>query len=123
LVAEGVETQDALNTLAGFGCDVFQGYYLTRPIPVAAFDIWSAGRRITPMAANRICPSVVAIPAIPATLDAIDVLPAQNVLSLADVVTDRALSFSRGLADEQNGNEGHRAFFDDGQQESCALPG
>ena len=53
LVAEGVETESALTTLAGFGCDVVQGYYLTRPIPVAAFNTWSAGRQITPMPAHR----------------------------------------------------------------------
>jgi diguanylate cyclase (GGDEF)-like protein len=48
LVAEGVENEDALTALAGFGCDVFQGYHMSRPIPIAAFDIWSAARRITP---------------------------------------------------------------------------
>jgi diguanylate cyclase (GGDEF)-like protein len=123
LVAEGVETEDALTTLAGFGCDVFQGYHLSRPVPVAAFDIWSAARRITPMAADRVCPSDVAVPAITATSDPIVILPARNLVSLADVVTDRALSSSGGLAAEQNDNGDRDPFFDDGQQESCALPG
>jgi len=45
LVAEGVETQIVLNALAGLGCDVAQGYHLSRPIPVAAFDTWCAQRR------------------------------------------------------------------------------
>ena len=31
VVAEGVETQDVLDRLAGFGCDIVQGYYLGRP--------------------------------------------------------------------------------------------
>ena len=49
LVAEGVETQQILAALAGAGCDVAQGYHLSRPITAAAFDTWCAGRRITPM--------------------------------------------------------------------------
>ncbi len=44
IVAEGVETERALNALAGFGCDVAQGYHLTRPITADAFDTWYAGR-------------------------------------------------------------------------------
>ena len=64
LVAEGVEAQDALTALAGFGCDAFQGDYLTQPIPIAEFDAWSAGRRINPMAAHRFhpAPHLLALP-------------------------------------------------------------
>ncbi|MDQ1484012.1 MAG: hypothetical protein QOF35_2088 [Actinomycetota bacterium] len=47
LVAEGVESEDVLNTLKGFGCDIAQGYYMTRPIPAAAFDTWCAERAST----------------------------------------------------------------------------
>jgi diguanylate cyclase (GGDEF)-like protein len=46
LVAEGVEDEDALATLAGLRCDIAQGYHLSRPIPAADFDAWSAGRPI-----------------------------------------------------------------------------
>jgi len=46
LVAEGVETAQALTVLSGLGCDIAQGYHLARPITVAAFDSWCAGRRI-----------------------------------------------------------------------------
>jgi len=49
LVAEGVETEQILTVLGGLGCDVAQGYHLSRPITAAAFDTWCAGRRITPM--------------------------------------------------------------------------
>jgi len=49
LVAEGVETEQILTALAGIGCDVAQGYHLSRPITAAAFDTWCAGRRITAM--------------------------------------------------------------------------
>lgn len=33
VVAEGVETQDQLDFLHGVGCDILQGYYLSRPVP------------------------------------------------------------------------------------------
>jgi diguanylate cyclase (GGDEF)-like protein len=44
IVAEGVETFDVLDQLARFGCDVAQGYYLSRPVPAAALETWLAGR-------------------------------------------------------------------------------
>jgi diguanylate cyclase (GGDEF)-like protein/PAS domain S-box-containing protein len=47
LVAEGVETEQALTALAFLECDVAQGYHLCRPVPVAAFDTWCAGRVVT----------------------------------------------------------------------------
>jgi diguanylate cyclase (GGDEF)-like protein len=47
LVAEGVESATDLNELAGLGCDVAQGYHLSRAIPAADFDSWSAGRPIS----------------------------------------------------------------------------
>ena len=49
LVSEGVENEHALTALAGLGCDVAQGFHICRPIPADDFNIWSAGRRITPM--------------------------------------------------------------------------
>jgi len=49
LVAEGVENAGNLTELAGLGCDIAQGYHLSRPIPAEAFDLWSAGRAITPV--------------------------------------------------------------------------
>jgi diguanylate cyclase (GGDEF)-like protein len=44
IVAEGVETADVLDQLARFGCDVAQGYFLSRPVPAAALESWLAGR-------------------------------------------------------------------------------
>ncbi len=40
IVAEGVETADALNALGGYGCDVAQGYLFTPPLPLEKFDAW-----------------------------------------------------------------------------------
>jgi len=40
VVAEGVEDQQALDRLASIGCDVAQGYYLSRPISAADLLRW-----------------------------------------------------------------------------------
>lgn len=40
LVAEGEETQCTLSVLRDFGCDVAQGYYVSRPLTADAFTAW-----------------------------------------------------------------------------------
>jgi EAL domain-containing protein (putative c-di-GMP-specific phosphodiesterase class I) len=40
VVAEGVETADALAQLRHLGADTAQGYYLARPMPAAKFAAW-----------------------------------------------------------------------------------
>ncbi len=40
VVAEGVETQAALARLTDLGCDVVQGYFLSRPLPAEALGRW-----------------------------------------------------------------------------------
>ncbi|MGD0166405.1 MAG: EAL domain-containing protein [Gaiellaceae bacterium] len=42
VVAEGVETKEIWRDLAALGCDVAQGYYLTRPIPPQELVEWLA---------------------------------------------------------------------------------
>jgi len=42
VVAEGVEDSETLDLLAIFGCDVAQGYYVSRPLPAGEFVAWSA---------------------------------------------------------------------------------
>lgn len=37
IVAEGVETLESANVLANLGCDIAQGYYYSRPIPMPDF--------------------------------------------------------------------------------------
>ena len=39
VVAEGVETGAAWETLARLGCDVVQGYYLSRPVPAESLEL------------------------------------------------------------------------------------
>ncbi|MCD4862669.1 putative bifunctional diguanylate cyclase/phosphodiesterase [Pseudomonas sp. PLB05] len=40
VVAEGVEEARALALLRSWGCDVIQGYYISRPVPAAEFEAW-----------------------------------------------------------------------------------
>jgi len=40
VVAEGVEDRVVWDQLAEMGCDIAQGYYLSRPIPAAALTSW-----------------------------------------------------------------------------------
>ena len=40
VVAEGVEKRAVMERLAEFGCDVAQGYYLSRPVPPDELAIW-----------------------------------------------------------------------------------
>jgi diguanylate cyclase (GGDEF)-like protein len=40
VVAEGVEDRGSWQRLERMGCDIAQGYYLSRPIPPEAFDEW-----------------------------------------------------------------------------------
>jgi diguanylate cyclase (GGDEF)-like protein len=44
VVAEGVETQAALDLLTGLGCPVAQGYFVSPPLPVPEFFAWTAAR-------------------------------------------------------------------------------
>jgi EAL domain-containing protein (putative c-di-GMP-specific phosphodiesterase class I) len=44
VVAEGIETPEACALLAGWNCDEAQGYYFSRPLPVAEMGRWLAKR-------------------------------------------------------------------------------
>ena len=39
VIAEGIETEEQLNFLIAQGCDHFQGYYFSRPVPVAEIEL------------------------------------------------------------------------------------
>ena len=45
VVAEGVETPEVWSTLLRLGCDVAQGYYISRPMPAAAVAPWLLAQR------------------------------------------------------------------------------
>jgi EAL domain-containing protein (putative c-di-GMP-specific phosphodiesterase class I) len=40
-VAEGIEDVDTWRALQAIGCDVGQGFYFCRPLPIADFLDWS----------------------------------------------------------------------------------
>lgn len=42
VVAEGIEDQPTWDLLAELGCDVGQGYFVSRPMPAAALGVWLA---------------------------------------------------------------------------------
>jgi len=42
-VAEGVEDQNVLNRLGELGCDIAQGYHISRPLPPERLEEWIAG--------------------------------------------------------------------------------
>ncbi len=46
VVAEGVEDDETWQTLADLGCDVVQGYRLSRPLPAADLLIWARARTV-----------------------------------------------------------------------------
>jgi diguanylate cyclase (GGDEF)-like protein len=47
VVAEGVETAKAWNRLVSLGCDIAQGYYLSRPVPADQLTEWLRERAAT----------------------------------------------------------------------------
>lgn len=51
VVAEGIETVEAAETLTRMGCDEAQGYYFARPMELANFEQWLASRDAARMAA------------------------------------------------------------------------
>jgi len=44
MVAEGVENETALAELARLGCDVAQGYHISRPLPAEQLTGWLQAR-------------------------------------------------------------------------------
>lgn len=40
VVAEGIENQETWNRLAALGCDVAQGYHISKPLPAEQFKKW-----------------------------------------------------------------------------------
>lgn len=47
IVGEGVETEAQLNFLRENGCDLMQGYYFSKPLPVHEFqNLLKSGRKL-----------------------------------------------------------------------------
>jgi EAL domain-containing protein (putative c-di-GMP-specific phosphodiesterase class I) len=45
VVAEGLETQEALERVASLGCDTGQGFHIARPLDARAITAWLAARQ------------------------------------------------------------------------------
>ena len=53
VVAEGVENQEMLDILKQLGCDTIQGYFLARPMPLAALLTWFTENDVQTAQLNR----------------------------------------------------------------------
>jgi len=51
VVAEGIESAAAANRLREFGCDIAQGYFYAKPMPLEDFAAWMKGRARVPIVA------------------------------------------------------------------------
>jgi diguanylate cyclase (GGDEF)-like protein/PAS domain S-box-containing protein len=57
VIAEGVETEGQLNYLRSHGCDEMQGYFFSRPVPAAEFEVLlREGRCLQPAAEKEHLP-------------------------------------------------------------------
>lgn len=68
VVAEGVESDAVWRRLAAFGCDIAQGYVLSRPLPADKLTTWLASadtRRRMPAGDERRAPAAGPAPAAP----------------------------------------------------------
>lgn len=46
VVAEGVESEEILTRLSALGCDLAQGFFLSRPVPAAELTLWLGDRQV-----------------------------------------------------------------------------
>jgi len=61
VVAEGVEEASSWNTLKRLGCDLIQGYFVSKPLPVSEFTAWALARRArTKESSGALPPAAVA---------------------------------------------------------------
>ncbi|SDF81056.1 diguanylate cyclase (GGDEF) domain-containing protein [Lentzea fradiae] len=51
VVAEGVEDEETWDVLAALGCDIVQGYCLSRPLPAGEFAAWLSARTMDELTA------------------------------------------------------------------------
>jgi len=44
VVGEGIDTPEKLSMLTAAGCDLFQGYLISKPLPIEDLAIWALTR-------------------------------------------------------------------------------
>ena len=52
VVAEGVEDEETYNWLGSLGCEICQGYFISRPLGAAAFSTWIHDHKRHPLAVS-----------------------------------------------------------------------
>jgi EAL domain-containing protein (putative c-di-GMP-specific phosphodiesterase class I) len=60
VVAEGVETEDQLRFLRSLGCDEYQGFYKSKPLPAEEFERIVCGEKTVRTPALAPAPAVTA---------------------------------------------------------------
>jgi EAL domain-containing protein (putative c-di-GMP-specific phosphodiesterase class I) len=53
VVAEGVEVISSWNALSRLGCDLIQGYFISKPLPLHEFTVWMLARMPSSQAADH----------------------------------------------------------------------
>jgi EAL domain-containing protein (putative c-di-GMP-specific phosphodiesterase class I) len=46
VVAEGIESASSWDVLPNLGCDLIQGYFVSKPLPAQEFTAWMATRAL-----------------------------------------------------------------------------
>jgi EAL domain-containing protein (putative c-di-GMP-specific phosphodiesterase class I) len=62
IIAEGVEDEATLERLALLGCDLAQGFHLSRPMPADAFNVWLRDTAPWLVAPEPVTPPAPALP-------------------------------------------------------------
>ncbi|MFP5075951.1 putative bifunctional diguanylate cyclase/phosphodiesterase [Rhizobium sp. YIM 134829] len=58
VVAEGVETKEKMDLLIAAGCDLFQGYYISKPLSLDDLGLWALQRLASPAATKLKMPTL-----------------------------------------------------------------
>ncbi len=62
VVAEGVEVISSWDALGRLGCDLIQGYFISKPLPVQEFTAWMKARTVSPQPSNQAGSDLAATP-------------------------------------------------------------
>ncbi len=60
IVAEGVETEEQLNLLSHYKCDIIQGYYFSKPLP--EHEMTSLLAKTNPVSETHKAPEKITFP-------------------------------------------------------------